>query len=624
MQYLKSKKDYNINNMAPFFHILYRNAKTFRILITLLVLLIFSINKTNAAVEKELQEVRYAKALIAFNDKDYEKAIKYLGTNLNYKHVHLESIELLGQIHEKKKNFKKAIRVYYFLLKRADALKYIAIPYDKYFKDRLEDLPKPNAKQLSYLFKLGSLYISYHDQLLEKFEVDDNIQKIKNSKKKRAIKVKMKEGNKTKITVITQEEKRQALSLKIVQLAEKYLNICKENNFSLGLTNFMLGLAEKKKGNYHESSKLFKLAYQLSFDIDENEGQNVEQIKKKLDDGQKSLKEVLEFYIGDSLFKEGHRELATKYLKSLSSSTRTGSLRSFTRLYIDSLESSYLSISTVLGAGVDTNPSNQDPTTITNPEYGESDFYQNVEFNMFYNSNQKNNWAYTINGGYEQNTFFKSIYQASDTATYSFSSEIKYLQMPTGIWKLAFSMSNLHTKQDDSNAFSSFSSSVGATPSYDRYFKFGVISLSFPISTNSLTTTNGTAEYLETFTSITVTPWAISKLFQPSYSVTFGSTSTNGVISNSSNFRFSFTNQFSFSDDSTMFLSASLRLNTAETASESTQTIDASGQWLYSLNHWLENLMLQTKIDTSYTRVGETDPEIIKRHRISTNLQISF
>jgi hypothetical protein len=547
MQYLKSKKDYNINNMAPFFHILYRNAKTFRILITLLVLLIFSINKTNAAVEKELQEVRYAKALIAFNDKDYDKAIKYLGTNLNYKHVHLESIELLGQIHEKKKNFKKAIRVYYFLLKRADALKYIAIPYDKYFKDRLEDLPKPNAKQLSYLFKLGSLYISYHDQLLEKFEVDDNIQKIKNSKKKRAIKVKMKEGNKTKITVITQEEKRQALSLKIVQLAEKYLNICKENNFSLGLTNFMLGLAEKKKGNYHESSKLFKLAYQLSFDIDENEGQNVEQIKKKLDDGQKSLKEVLEFYIGDSLFKEGHRELATKYLKSLSSSTRTGSLRSFTRLYIDSLESSYLSISTVLGAGVDTNPSNQDPTTITNPEYGEADIYQNVEFNMFYNSNQKNNWAYTINGGYEQNTFFKS-----------------------------------------------------------------------------LTTTNGTAEYLETFTSITVTPWAISKLFQPSYSVTFGSTSTNGVISNSSNFRFSFTNQFSFSDDSTMFLSASLRLNTAETASESTQTIDASGQWLYSLNHWLENLMLQTKIDTSYTRVGETDPEIIKRHRISTNFQISF
>ena len=75
--------------MRSFFHKNKFLAKLFVKLSSLLVLLIFNINNSHAATEKELQEVRYAKALIAFNDKNYDKALKYLDQNLDFSNIHI-------------------------------------------------------------------------------------------------------------------------------------------------------------------------------------------------------------------------------------------------------------------------------------------------------------------------------------------------------------------------------------------------------------------------------------------------------------------------------------------------------------------------------------------------------
>lgn len=607
--------------MRTFFHKIELLAKVFTKPFVILVLLILIINNSNATTEKELQEVRYAKALIAYNDKNYNKALKYLDQNLNFTYVHLESIELLAKIHEQNKDYKKAIRVYYFLLKKSKALDYIRLNFDENFKDKLSDLPPPDIQQLNYFFKLGSIYLSYYDYMQEIFEKDDNIQSLRDKQKGRDILIEINKSFNKKFKLATQDDKREAYNYKIISLAKKYLTICKINSFSLGLTNFMLGLAEKKKGNYHESSKLFKLAYQISFDTEFEEGKIEE---KSLDDGQKSLKEVLEFYIGDSLFKEGHRELATRYLKSLSGSTKTGALKSFTKLYIDSLESSYLSFNLAFGSGVDSLPVNLDPSTFSNPDYGESDFFTSAEFNVFYNSNQKNNWAYTLNASFDQFTYFNNIFEPYDARTYTAGGEIKLLKMPTSIWKLSTNITNVHSKQDDAKAFSSFSQSLEVTPQYDRYMSFGIVSLSAPTTILSYVTTNGTVNATERLYSLSVTPWGSSRMFQPTYSASFGSTTTNGIVSPSTNYRFSFSNQFSISDLSNAFLSFSARIDDAQTQSQSVSEYALQTQWVYSLEKYLKDLILITKLISTYTKTGVDTPAIIKKHRLSVSAQFTF
>ena len=61
---------------------------------------------------RETQEVNYTKAIISLNDDNYGHAMFYLMKNLRPGlPAHLESLELLANIHEKRRLPLKAIRV---------------------------------------------------------------------------------------------------------------------------------------------------------------------------------------------------------------------------------------------------------------------------------------------------------------------------------------------------------------------------------------------------------------------------------------------------------------------------------------------------------------------------------
>lgn len=576
-----------------------------------------------AAKETELQEVRYAKALIAFNNKNYERSLKFLDQNLNFKYPHIESIELLASIHEQRKDYKKAIRVYYYLIKRSGGKKFIkAIKGDDY-EDKVDKLPKPTQKQLSYFFKLGNMYINYHDKMKGTFKQLEKLEEINKKKKKRKIKVKLKENNKTKFVLVTVEEKRKLYLYQTLKTAEKYLLLCKRENFSKALTTFLLGLIENKRNNNYKANRLFKKAYAENF-TDEDEAKN---------NKDQSLKELLEYYIGDSLYKSGHKELATRYFKSLATNTNSSSLKSFSKLYIDSLTSSYTSFYAMAGAGIDTNPLSQDPSTLTNSTFNESDCFTNYELGIFVNRNSKDNKrSLVINTTLSGFEFQNEDYKIGDQQTWIISGEAKFLNMPKSIKKIKVTNTTVKTKQDDSDALSTFSTSNEFELSYDRYLSTGILSFAAPVTISSISTSAGTAETTQYLAEITYTPWGISKYFSPSFSFSYGPTTTNGITSELDSMIFSMTNQFSLTSKNTLYTTLRVQNDTAVDPDSNNFLLSLQVISLYDLGHWAKDLIFQTQIDSTYNEIGEENDSdedsgvfyVIKRHKISFNLKYSF
>lgn len=570
-----------------------------------------------AIKETELQEVRYAKALIAFNNDEYKNSLHFIQTNLNYKHPHKESIDLLAKIHEKMGNHKKAIRVYYYMLKSLDGFKYVKLKNNTQFKSTLGDYKKIDQRTLSYFFKLGNLFISYHDKSKKKVDAQNIADRVEKKKKKHKLYEELKMSKTVRIKLVSPVEKRKQFLHNILNKAEKYFLLCKINKYSNALTNFLLGLIEKKRDNTYLAREFFNKSYHEQF-----LASDTKQILTKEDE---SLKEILEFYIGDTLFKEGHKELATNYFKSLSRSTSTQSLKTYSNLYIDSLSGSSLTLTLLVGAGIDSNPLSIDPRTYTNSEYNATKPFTTYEFNSFYSTNQKNNWAWTGYGSFTEYTFLDTNFDSGDQQTMFISSEFKYINMPKGILKSNSYVALTRTKQGDSPVFSAYSYTVSNTLSYDHYFNWGTLNLSLPFSNTTTTTDDGTAESTAISGAFTVTPWGYGKYFTPSYGFSYGLTTTNDIlVSGSTNYQFTFSNQFAIDSKTSAYGTLFLKYDPATNPDDTALTISLSGVWLRSLNYILKNLILQVKLDSNFITYSETDKNRVKKHRLTTNLQYSF
>jgi hypothetical protein len=578
-------------------------------LFTCIYFILATKSNTYAVSESALQEVRYTKALVAFNNNEFNKALIFLQRNLNPSLPHKNSFELIAQIHEKRQHYQKAIRVYYHLLKLQKANVFIHLKNDENLKINLNQIPKPTGQELSYLFKIANLYLSWYDLQSEEF-------KQLNSKKKpvqKSVSQRIIQEKTITVTHITDEEKQEVYLNKILLRTEKYLAICEHYDFSLALVHFLQASLEKRKNNHYEANRLFKLAHSKTINSEKNDPEFSD------------LREVLEFYIGDSLLKTGHKELATRYFSNLAATVQNPSLQNYSKFYVDSLTNNYLSFFAGLGAGTDTNPYNQDARLISNPQFGQSDYFTTKEVGIFYNSNQFNDWGYTVNLSYQDQQYTNQIYRKADLQTIGLNSELKFIKLPKSIMKLGFSYYRFDTKNDNSTQFTSFANNLSINPIYDRYLDGGILSFSLPITQRNFSTEFSGAQSLETLMAIAYTPWTKSIWLSPSYSLAAGQTSTNGVFSNSTNLRASVSNQMSPKEGHSILTSFNLAQDAAQIKNESATSIDINAQWLMDLSFWVTGLTHQLKIEASQVRTGEeTNNSLIRRYRLSTQLQLTF
>lgn len=564
---------------------------------------------------RELQEVRYAKALIAYNNQEYTKAFNFIVQNMDLKNVHRPSLELLAKIHEKRQAYKKSIRVYNYLMKTIKAQRFLKLKFNEDMQDNLEKLKKPDEQSMQYIFKLANLYMNYFDYQ-KKYIEQKNLEDIKNQKLKeynsseRIIK-----EEKVTIYLKSKEDRQQEYLALILARSEKYFKIAHYYKYSESLTLFMLGLIEKRKENNFKASDLFKRAYTK---LSDNQGDS------KISDESKSLREILEFYIGNSLLRDGHRELATRYFRNLGNNSPDDSLQNYSKFYIDGLNSDFLSYYAGLGLGYDTNPYNQDPSNITSANFAKADTYFIKQVGFFYNSDQNNDWAYNLNGGFEDFTYSQPEFRGADLRTLSFGSQFKFLYLPKAITKFGFNFYKYDAKNQNASEFSSFSTAINFYFTYDRYLESGIISYSLPVTMTNYTEENSGAQSTEMLLSISYTPWGQSKYFSPSYNVSAGKTSTNGVNSPSTNVRLSFTNQLTPKNGHNIFAGISYSGDFAQIEAQTTQAIDLNAQWLIDLNHWVSGLTYQVRLSSGQITSGESSPTKFRRHRISNIMQISF
>ncbi len=585
----------------------------FKILLIIFLLSISGngIQNSFAITESELQEIRYAKSMVAYNNKEYDKALKFILQNMHPKQTHVPSFELLADIHEKKQNFKKAIRVYYFLLKHKQSDDLIPLKLDQRFKENISSIDRPSDEVLDYVFKIANLYLSTHDQVKEQFQKEKQL-KQENPKSPSASQRIIPKST-IKIETRSEEENQEFFLQNILQNAEKYFRICEHYQYSETMTLFMLGMVEKRRDNTFASRDFFKQAY-----------------AKQKEEGEQSteadndLKQLMEFYIGDALIQEGQRELATRFFMNLTNDGVDSSLQNYSKFYLDSLTKSSLYFSLGGGIGYDTNPFSQDPRKVSSSEFTRADTYLTKEFASYYNSDLTQDWSWSLNAGFSDRTYSKPDYDAADSRILNLAGELKYFYLPSHIRRVSFGFYQFQTKQSDSTEFSNFSSSLNITPAIDWYTTGGILTLSLPIKLVSFDAESGGAQTTESIGTISYTSWGKSKWFSPTYSVGYGATTTNGVVSNSQNLRASFYNQMSPNNGNNLFAGLSYSNDIADKASETSSSVDVSLLWLKDLSSILRGLTLRTKIESTLTETGETSVSKVRQHRYSTGVLLTF
>ncbi len=560
------------------------NCLKIKLLVSLL-LMITTQSVCAAVTNSELQELRFTKAIVAFNNNEYQKAFNFIQMNLDSKNPHLQSIELLAQIHEKRKDYLKAQRVYFYLIKKRGGKKYLTTTLNNISGSIDRDNP-PDPILLNYFFKVGNNYLSYYDSVEAGYI----------------------NGTKKQVQTL----------VKILNRADKYFKFCEVFGYNKALTKFSQGLVQTKRKNSFSANTLLQEAYK---ELETDTGSMDEETNK-------TLKDVLEFYIGSNLIKEGHKELATRYFKN-AASTDTKALARYANLYLDSLTTRFINLGATVGAGVDTNPYAQDPRSSGNNDLNNPDSYTYFKGNYFFNSNQNNNWAYTVSGEIEQQNFLSTEFSNADNRNVTFAVDFKHLSLPNNIKKITFYYQNQSNKQDDQDVYTDFSTILNTTLTYDHYTKYGVFSYSVPFTTRKYSALNSNSEVvdvnaLEVYGYINYIPWAISKYIAPSLSLGMGYTTNSKIVSNSVNYNVSASNQMALDEKNSLVTTFNGLFQKAEEPDDTSLSLSFSNTWVKDLSHWTDNLFFNLQLRFNLLSQKEDSQSKVRKHQILASLNYNY
>ncbi|MBL7666134.1 MAG: hypothetical protein JNM93_13445 [Bacteriovoracaceae bacterium] len=500
-----------------------------------LLITYFATRDVLAITDNELNELRYTKALVAYNNKNYAQAAKLIYQNLGTKEPHRESLELLAKIHEEKGSLLKAQKVYYFLIKKYFGEEILKVDSNK--PAAIQRIPKADTMVMNYIYKVSDLFMQLQIKYQEKI-------------------LKAEFGTEKKLL----ESRRNT----VLALAYKYLLYLKQHGYEPTLVEYQLGLIAREKNEHELATRHFEQALE-------------EEEKQKTPD--EDLKDTMKFFIGDNLLKEGHRDLATKYFKSIYSTTKNDAVKNYSRLYIDSLTSDFWSFNAGTSLGNDANPFNLDPRNITLQAFNQPSNYFELHTNAFYNSKQDNDFMYTLNFNFNQTKFSDEIFRVADSRIFSVFSEMKFYNLPHSVRRLQMGFVLSQNHQLNIEDWRPYSNTFSLAPYYDVYSKKGIFTFGLPMRRVSYQKIrNGSAVTQEFLASFGYSPWTRARFFSPSMTVSFGTTETSNstIISQSNNLRASFSNQTQLTDELNLYFNLTHYQDEADNTQD-TYKIDSVG-----------------------------------------------
>ena len=237
----------------------------------------------------------FTKAKMYYESEQYQKSLDQLNTILEVNPSDTESLDLLAKVHRKREHYLKALRIYYFLVKRdfplgRELLKESDIEaVGLKVLNSVENDDLPTRRNLRHLLNIGITYFEYYQ----------------------------------KENLPTKEFKNN-----LIELSHKYFEICRDFSYELSTVHYYEGLIAQVKGEKVKTTDRFQNALDLA-QLDGTKGTQRE----------KNLKLML----GDSFASRGHPEIAQYYYRELKYDEKSNdSLRFLATNYLKSIEKSYL------------------------------------------------------------------------------------------------------------------------------------------------------------------------------------------------------------------------------------------------------------------------------------------
>ncbi len=510
-----------------------------------------------AASLKELQEVRYAKALIAFNQKDYIRSARFIAQNMDKESPHTPSLELLANIHTERGDLVKAQKVYYYLIKKHYTNKILKLPAEQL--NKLKTYDKPSEQAMGYIFKIASTHFELFNNYKEAHEKERD--------------------HETRLSI--QERKN-----RVLKLSEKYFKMLKYFKFAQdSMVEYNLGLIEKEKNQNKKAMEHFEKALMA---------------EEKAEEPDMDLSNMIQYYLGDTLIKAGQRDIATKYFKAINETTKIEALKNFSRTYLDSLNGSALAFNVGYDWGSDANPFNLDPRNVELDDFNQASNFSDVQANMYYNSDKDNDWMYSVNLNYNELEYKNYIFRNADSRNFKVSTEFKFYDLPHKVNRYALSYLSTDNKQDDIAAWRPFSDTIFFSPYWDFYTKSGIYTLGLPhtrISYKNISDVPVTTSMQ--LVSFSWLPWTTSRFLNPSLTLNYGQTHSNrdDIISRSNNLRVYLSNQTSLTENNTVLFS----LSHVEDEAESVLDSYYASTFSFSLLHDLSRIISGAVFDFNWS-----------------------
>lgn len=554
---------------------------------------------------KNQQEVNYTKALVAYNKNDLGHAFSFLVKNLGAdRPPHAETLELLSMVHEKRKDYLKAIRAQYYLIKKFSGDEILKARGLEETEKRLKEREKENGplseKVLGQYFKLADLYTKLYQK-----QVSEN-----------------KKG---------QEH--------IHQTAFKYFFVCRFHHYRPEQVNYALGMLYRSSGQPQKASEHLREARDQLTQIKEEhirtqEAQGIEYAPEN--EEKDELADIEEFrghinlYLSDSFLSMGNPDLSLNYIRSTADQDLSPGIKNMARLYFDSLSQDYLVLNAAYGYGHDNNVFGlnkiQKSTFNENAEYyGQQEgLYDNKLFSAFYNS--KNFRSKSVVLAFQANEILykeNELLSRADFRSYYGAAEFKHFREDSaGVLRLSTSVFSSFVRRAPKGAFSYDGSLSTITPLSDFWSKYGSLSVGTPLKFNTNQNTNGQSR--EYGLSLGFTPWGISPLLSPSASMSMTRLDGGGLSSDARKYLFSLTNLAQMGDFLSLYASFIYALDNADALENRVDVFNSNISAIWSLRKLVPGLIFRLTWDETLSRTGEHYSDRTHRRLLSSTLNLSF
>ena len=480
-------------------------------ILTLLFLVLLLVNtdtegKPPLQGTTEGQTLKLEYARIAFKDEKYQKALAILEENLSLSSFHLETYLLLGDIYARLNYPNKALRAYYFIIKKKHTPELLELVSLNQVADILSQAEQPEMAVLETYLKIGIIW--YRLFTLKKFS--DSYQ---NS---------------------------------LIRQAKKYFFICNWYKYNPRLTSYYLAIIERDQQNYEKAYQNFK---------------DYKKLAKKNPYADPDEEGRINLLIADTLQKAGNHQKASVYLRDLHQSrSSSSSLKEYASSYLEAMHVETWSLGTSLLGILDSNIHNLSSEEKENfSEYEERlvqkhAFMWRKNLNFLYSSKRFHNYSYMFTlQGKEDLNLTKQLANY-DTRDFSSNFELNFDTYKQSIYKINYQFLKTFVKEDADAGFTAEKTKHTITPKYAYNLtgehNMGQVVWGLPLSfvNFSLTQTNRT----ELGIYLSYRSFELSKYFTPVYSITLNSVGEESGSRNSTQIQLSGTNLFSNFENTTL------------------------------------------------------------------------